>query len=220
MSKLNTIRFFPHLTILATVIYFLSASIWATSTDFESKLNAVQSMQADFKQVVYDDRNKAVQSSLGSMSFVRPGKFRWQVKKPIPQLIIANGTTLWIYDPDLQQVVVQTLQKAVGETPALLLSHVSTTIEKDFFVTASPPTTDGVRWFELKPRKKESMFALMRLGFKQNQIQAMQLQDQLGHITKIQFSHAAVNHPIPDSTFTFKAPSGVDVIDETRKKPS
>ncbi len=64
-----------------------------------------------------------MQRSYGKMALERPGKFRWEVTKPIPQLIIANEAKLWIYDPDLEQVTIRRLKVTSGETPALLLSH-------------------------------------------------------------------------------------------------
>lgn len=201
------------------ILLTLSNTPYAQSaTDFASLLNAVKTMQADFKQIIYDERDKAVQTAFGSMAFERPGKFRWHAKKPIPQLIIANGNKLWIYDPDLQQVMIRSLQKAAGETPALLLSHVSASIDRDFAITEMPEKQSGWRWFQLKPRKKESMFEAIHMGFVSNQIREMQLRDQLGHVTKIQFTHAKINQVLPLSTFEFNHPSNVDVIDETRKK--
>lgn len=204
--------------LIVTVLFSSPFAYSESATDFASLLNAVQTMQADFKQTVYDHRDKAIQTSFGTMAFVRPGKFRWQARRPIPQLIIANGSKLWIYDPDLQQVIIRSLQKAAGATPALLLSHVSVSLDNDFAITEIPQKQAGWRWFQLKPRKKESMFETVQMGFVNNQIHEMQLQDQLGHTTKIQFSHAKINQTIAPNSFEFKNPPHVDVIDETRKK--
>ncbi len=68
------------------------------------------------------------------MALQRPGKFRWEVVKPNAQLIIANGSRLWIYDPDLEQVIIRAFKHATGQTPALLLSDDNATLSKDFNV--------------------------------------------------------------------------------------
>src|SRR6516162_4318453 len=90
------------------------------SADLSNQLNAIKTLRANFAQTVYDNKGKAVQRSYGHIALQRPGKFRWEVIKPIPQLIIANSQRLWIYDPDLQQVMIRSLHVAAGETPALL----------------------------------------------------------------------------------------------------
>lgn len=96
-----------------------------SSTELSDLLKSVQGMKANFTQTLYDGRGKAKQTSYGNMAMQRPGKFRWEVTKPMPQLIIANQTTLWIFDPDLEQVTIRSLSKASGETPAFLLSDSS-----------------------------------------------------------------------------------------------
>jgi outer membrane lipoprotein carrier protein len=66
-----------------------------------------QTMEADFSQTVKDKTHHNIQQTQGHMALVRPGKFRWEVKSPNQQLIVANGKRLWIYDPDLEQPFMQ-----------------------------------------------------------------------------------------------------------------
>ena len=63
------------------------------SSDLASLLNNIHSMRATFIQTTYDNYNKPIQKSYGRMALQRPGKFRWEVTKPIPQIIIANAKT-------------------------------------------------------------------------------------------------------------------------------
>lgn len=188
------------------------------STDLGGLLNSLQSMKANFTQTVYNNRGKATQKSFGQMAMQRPGKFRWDVKKPIPQLIIANQSKLWIYDHDLAQVTVRSLQKATGDSPAVLLSHDTSTLEKNYVVKTIDRDTSEWRWFSLTPKKRENMFTSIQMGFTNNQVKEMRLQDNLGHNTVIQFQNAQINPSLSASLFTFKPNAKVDVIDETRKK--
>jgi outer membrane lipoprotein carrier protein len=196
---------------------FTATHAASTSSDLAGLLNAIRSMKADFTQTIYDNRGKAIQRSYGKMAMQRPGKFRWNVTKPIPQLIIANGSKLWIYDPDLQQVTIRSLKKEVGETPALLLSNVDTTVDQDFQVTEQSKTTPGWRWFSLVPKHPDSMFAAVEMGFQNNRIQEMKLKDNLGHTTRIQYQQPEYNISLAPSLFSFSPPKNVDVINETRK---
>lgn len=194
------------------------SSVFATPAgDVTALLNQTHTMQANFKQVTYDNHQKAIQSATGRMALSRPGKFRWEVLKPVPQLIIANQNKLWIYDPDLQQVTIRALQQAAGESPALLLSHVDNTLENDYTVIELPQNA-GVRWFSLKAKQKENMFGDVELGFSQANLQQMRLKDNLGHTTTVDFKQITANANLPTSLFMFKTPAGVDVIDETKKR--
>lgn len=187
-------------------------------SELTTLLNNVQSMKANFTQTIYDNKNKAVQKSYGVMSMQRPGKFRWDVKKPIPQLIIANQSKLWIYDADLMQVTIRSLKKAAGETPALLLSDVNGSLQKDFTVTPIAAKTPNSKWFNLVPKKADNSFSAVKLVFVNNEIVQMDLTDQMGHTTKIEYKNIQTNVPLAANLFTFKPGANVDVIDETRKK--
>ena len=203
--------------ILAIFFIILSNfAIAAPSDDLANLLNSTRTMRANFTQTVIDNRNKPVQKSYGTMALSRPGKFRWDVKKPIPQLIVANQPRLWIYDSDLDQVTIRTLNVAAGQTPALLLSQVNTVIDKDFAVKQLSNAQNQIT-YELIPRNNDASFGSIRLIFNSGKISAMYLQDHLGNTTKIEFSEIEANINIPANTFTFKIPANVDVIDETKK---
>ena len=174
-------------------------------------------MRADFSQTIYDNRGKVMQHSYGHMALQRPDKFRWQVTKPIAQLIIANQSRLWIYDPDLEQVTIRSLGKTAGETPALLLSHVNTALDNDFTVNQMQNPAPGWRWFTLIPKSGDSMFASVQMGFMNGQIHEMHLKDHLGHLTVVEYQHIQMNSDLSSSLFTFTPPKNVDVINETRK---
>jgi len=192
----------------------------AAVNDFATLLNSIQTMRADFTQTVFNNRGKAIQQSHGRMAMQRPGRFRWDVIKPIPQLVVANQSRLWIYDADLEQVTIRSIKQAAGETPALLLSHVNTNtaLGKDFAVTFENKNQSNWRWFKLVPKKPDSMFAVIEMGFLNGQIHEMRLQDHLGHTTTIQFNHAEINISLPASLFVFKPTANVDVIDETKSR--
>lgn len=180
-------------------------------------LNGVTSMKADFTQTIFDNHNQPVQQSFGTLALSRPGKFRWDVKKPMPQLIIANQSRLWIYDPDLEQVTIRTFKAAANDTPALLLSHPDATLDQDYVVKVIQRKPSTLQWFSLKSRHSDNLFEEVQLGFAASQINQMRLVDHLGHTTQIEFTHIQTNLSLSPALFVFKAPNPqVDVIDETK----
>lgn len=206
---------------LIVLIFFLfqTVTVYAESAtnSLIMLLGVMQSMQADFTQKITDGRGKVLQQANGSMWLKRPGKFRWDVTRPLRQLIIANDTRLWVYDPDLQQVTIRSITREIGSTPALLLSDPNHALESNFNVSYASFDTK-TQWFLLKPKDRNSMFAYIKLGFdKQFFIRGMVLQDNLGHVTSIRFNNVVVNAPVSTTLFNFRPPAKVDVIDETRK---
>ena len=73
-------------------------------------------------QTVTDKNGRLVQQASGEFAIARPGKFRWSVDKPYQQLLVGDGERVWIYDPDLNQVVKRRNDQALGSTPAALLA--------------------------------------------------------------------------------------------------
>jgi outer membrane lipoprotein carrier protein len=183
----------------------------SASDSLTALLKNMHSMQADFTQNIVDKRGKIIQKSTGHMDLQRPNQFRWDVQSPMKQLIITNGKRIWIYDPDLEQVTIRKLVKAAGETPAMLLSDENITLTNDFTVKQLTNSS-----FLLIPKDQGSIISSLKLGFNNQQIHEMQLEDHLGHLTKIEFGHVVLNKPESTSLFNFKPPAHIDIIDETK----
>ena len=176
-------------------------------------LQDVKTLKADFTQVVLDTNQKQVKQSSGTLSIKRPNRFRWDYAKPNSQVIVADGTRLWLYDVDLQQVTVKPLNDTLAASPAVLLSG-SNDVEKSFTV-ADLGEKDGLAWVGLTPKVKDSDFESVKLGFKGDDVAVMELKDNLGNTTRISFDHVERNAAVSDDTFQFTPPKGADVIGDT-----
>jgi outer membrane lipoprotein carrier protein len=178
-------------------------------------LQSVSSLQAQFSQQSYDAKGKALQVLGGEMKVKRPGYFRWETLTPSKQLIVANGSVVWIYDPELEQATQQKLDKQVGNTPALLLSGDSKQLDAAFSVHEDAGNA-GDAVFTLKPKDKDALFETMRISFHGKELTAMSLQDNLGQKTEIHFDKVKLNPTLASDIFEFHPPKGTDVINETK----
>ena len=107
---------------LASLALLLAATAYAEPVaDLQKALSNAKALSGDFTQTVVN-RNGKTQTSAGTFAILRPGKFRWNYKKPYEQLIIGDGKQVWLYDPDLQQVTVRDVSQALEASPAALLS--------------------------------------------------------------------------------------------------
>jgi outer membrane lipoprotein carrier protein len=175
-------------------------------------LNQTQTVKARFAQMVLDKNLKPLQQVQGVMQFSRPGKFRWDYLKPYEQTIVGDGTRLWIYDKDLNQVTVRKLDRALGASPAALLSG-SNDLERDYTLT-NTGVEKGLDWLEAVPKSRDSVFERVRMGFGKSGLEAMELRDQFGQITVITFADVERNPRLAAEVFRFTPPKGADVISE------
>ena len=140
------------------------------------QLGRQANIEADFVQYVLDASGSRLQETHGHMVLAQPNQFWWQTADPFAQLLVSNGKRLWIYDEDLEQVTVQTLDQRTTSTPALLLSGNSTNIEAEFDVIMKRGDS-GLVFYRLTPKDPESLYETLRLKFKNNQLLEMQLED-------------------------------------------
>ncbi|MEO8006533.1 MAG: outer membrane lipoprotein chaperone LolA [Betaproteobacteria bacterium] len=199
---------------VAGVVLTLFASV-ASAGSIE-KLHAfieqTRSAKAAFTQVVVDSNGVAQQQASGTVQFQRPGKFRWTYDKPYEQLIVGDGEKLWIYDKELNQVTRRNLDKAIGSSPAALLSGADD-VDKYFSLNAL-----GIKkkfdWLEVKPYDQESLFEKVRMGFNGSMLEIMELYDHFGQKTTITFANMQRNPKSSPDLYTFTPPKGADVVTE------
>jgi len=169
-------------------------------------------MRANFVQVVTDSQGEAIQEVEGTMQLQRPNKFRWDYNKPYEQQIISDGKEVFLYDTDLEQVTVRSLNQSLGSSPASLLAG-GTEVEQSFDLK-DMDAKDGLSWVEALPKGEDSGYERILLGFKGNDLRKMTLFDSFKNTTSIAFSAVERNPKLEVADFLFKTPEGVDVIGE------
>lgn len=175
-------------------------------------LNKAQTITGRFSQLTLDGSGTQLQETSGELALKRPGLFRWHTDEPMEQLLVSNGEKVWLYDPDLQQVTIQTLDQRLTHTPALLLSGDVSKISENFEITHKEG--GDVVDFILKPKAKDTLFDTLRLSFRNGVINDMQLIDSVGQRTNILFLGVKMNQKLDAAQFDFKIPEGADVIQE------
>ncbi len=175
-------------------------------------LNQAQTITARFSQLTLDGSGTQLQETAGQLALKRPGLFRWHTDEPMEQLLVSNGEKVWLYDPDLEQVTIQTLDQRLTHTPALLLSGDVSKISENFEI--SHKEGGNVIDFILKPKSKDSLFDSLRLSFRDSVLNDMQLIDSIGQRTNILFLSVKMNEALDDKQFSFDIPEGADVIQE------
>lgn len=177
------------------------------------RLAALNTMSAQFSQLTLDANGAHMQEAQGEMAVARGNRFYWKVTKPDEQLIVANGKTVWIYDIDLEQVVIKPLETQLTDTPALLFSGNLTQI-KEAFTVSELEQDENLARFLLEPKDTQALFNQLEITFLRNLPSSMRLEDSLGQKTLIDFSQVKINPTLDEQLFQFTPPDDVDVIEQ------
>jgi len=206
------------------IVSVLAAGIpvaWADGLNsLENFVRTTGTGQAAFTQEVTapakDGQEARRKLSSGLFAFERPARFKFVYEKPFAQTIVADGKTLWLYDPDLNQVTQRAQDAALGATPAALLAAAPDmeALRAHFTLTALPNEA-GLQWVQAIPKQGEGQIQSVRMGFDGQQIlAALEIVDSFGQRSMLRFTglQASLNLPLPADTFTFTPPAGADVM--------
>ena len=170
-------------------------------------LEPIVSLSAQFEQHMVDANGVELQQSNGLFQVAKPNSLRWIVEQPMPQQVISDGNSLWVYDPDLEQVMVQPFTGDIQSAPAMLFSGDLQALDSAYLVEQLSAGS-----FLLTEEQGTSLFSSVQIDFDNLLPTFIALTDNLGQVTRISFSELEYNPPLGADLFVFEIPLGVDVI--------
>lgn len=208
----------PLLNALTTAGLLLAASLPAAAQDsdpgalarVQRYLDGVETLRADFSQEIVDREGAIREQAEGILYLQKPGRFRWDYRAPYEQQLVSDGTQVWLYDVELEQVTVREVGESLSTTPAMLLSGRGKVADR--FLVAKGLPASGLDWIVLTPKREEADFRVVRLGFRGGELEHLELEDRLGQTARIRFSQIERNPRLAPELFAFEPPAGVDVV--------
>jgi len=198
--------------ILAVAAVFGHAHAGARA-QLEAFTRGLSGLDGQFSQEVFDEAGRRRETAEGRVALSAPRLLRWETITPYPQLIVADGTTVWVYDPDLQQAT-RRPQGAAAEADGPLLALTDPArLEREYRIEEAA-ARDGLEWLLISPGDPagESGFQQAMLGFDHSGLVQMEIVDMLGQRTRMNFSQWQRNPTFAADTFRFVVPEGVDVV--------
>lgn len=178
--------------------------------DLNTFTKGLKGLDGHFTQQVFGTNGKQKEQSSGRVAVSAPRLFRWEYTKPYPQLIVADGSTVWVHDPDLQQVSKRPQGAEEANSPLAILLDPSK-LDRDF-VVKDAGADNGIEWLQLTPRNTDAAFKSAKLGFNDSGLAQMEYVDALGQRTRITFDDWKRNPSFAKGTFVYVPAKGVDVI--------
>ena len=181
-------------------------------TQLEHFSEGLETLHALFEQQVISSDGAVADGSAGQVWLRRPRLFRWEYGGDFPEVVVADGKNIWIYDEMLEQVTVKNQTHSALNSPLTLLTDLGQLDEQ--FEVREVGDVDGLQLLELRSRNTESEFERILLGLRDNSLQMMVMEDAFGLRTEVQFLEVRRNPELDSGLFTFQPPESADVIGE------
>jgi outer membrane lipoprotein carrier protein len=176
-------------------------------------LQSTRSARGSFTQRTQRGSGAAASTLSGVFAFQRPGRLRWEVRKPYEQLLVADGEKLYFLDRDLNQVTVRRLTDVGTASPAALLFGGGAELERSFELREDG-SRDGLDWIAATPRSREAGFDRILVGLRAGLPDTMEVRDAFGRSSVFVFSGLERNPRLDAELFRFTVPRGADVVEQ------
>ena len=199
--------------ILILALMFPALAMAAPLDQLLERLAKLDNLSGQFEQTMMDRDGSRLQEASGELVVARGNRFYWHTELPFEELAVSNGETVWVYDVDLEQVVVRPLTRDLTQTPALLFGGDPGEVGDAFVVEEQGRHGEQVT-FRLFPKDSDPLFEELDVTFDGNIPRSMRLRDALGQKTVIDFLQVQVNDELDLSRFQFQPPADADVIEQ------
>ena len=212
----------PDMTPISSRLAALAAAVLLASSgpaagqqdpvaELDVLLGGISTLSADVSQLILESGGGLLEESTIAMRLRKPGGFYWETLDPFPELIVTDGETLWNYQPDLEQVVIEDWDRSQAELAAQLLNGETGGLADEYRVTLV--TAPELHRFELLPLAPDSPYALIAIEFVGEELDIIRLDNRNGQQTVWRFLNLERNGPLEDSLFVFTPPPGIEIVD-------
>ena len=177
--------------------------------------DGLETLYALFDQQVIGGDGVVRDGSAGQVWLRKPQLFRWEYGGDFPELLVADGQNIWIYDETLEQVTVKSQSLTADNSPLTLLTDLGQL--DDQFEVREVGEADGLQLLELRSRNPDSEFERILLGLRDDSLRLLVMEDAFGLRTEVRFEQIQRNPPLDSSLFTFEPPESADVIGEIQR---
>ncbi|MBI5236713.1 MAG: outer membrane lipoprotein chaperone LolA [Deltaproteobacteria bacterium] len=179
----------------------------------QARYEKISTVTAVFTQEV-STQTGGVLKSEGEFFFKKPGRMKWLYTMPEKDVVVSNGKTLWVFQPDLNQVIEKPMEAGAG---ALVISFLSGLgeLKDEFDITLAAVNDDAKNHvLNLEPKKTHPGIKRMTMELDKKTLIVVKtvVQDHLGNTTAITFSGIKTDIPLKDSFFEYKPPKGAAVV--------
>ena len=150
----------------------------------------------------------------GTLLLSKPGRMRWDYSSPAGKIFLLDGKYAWFYakgDAQVQRIPAKELDD-LRSPLRFLLGHTQLEKEMDSLTLAS--AADGSYTLTGQPKGQEKRVTRLTLAVTvSGAINAIEIEEPDGALTRFAFTGEQANPAIPEETFHFVQPPGIPVVD-------
>ncbi len=163
-----------------------SPSIGEITRSIQARYENILTFCADFTQDTFQRALDETETVTGRVYFEKPGKMRWDYDNK--EKVIGDGEFIWLYQPELGQVIESTVEESTPNLAMDFLSGVGN-LSKDFHVKSAPGPGGGLYRLELTPKKAMSNVKTLFIDVnKEYLLVSTIVMDPFGNETTVTFS--------------------------------
>jgi len=185
-------------------------------SEIQKKYENVNDLEAGCIQETFNNTVGKKFRFKGKLYIKKPDKLRMEIEDPEEQLIVTNGSILWIYIPENNQVVKEKLDINNKSKTALMILAGMAKLDRDFKIYKK--SDDNKKYFlGLFPKDSKSSVKKMELEIdkKGYNVEKVIVEDSFDNWTSYELLNVRINKGISDSKFDFKIPEGVEVVESS-----
>lgn len=208
-------RFFAAQLLVLFGLVCAHAAEVSPANALSANLAEMMSLSADVEQLIIEADGGVLEESRIRMLLKRPDGFSWEMLEPFPELLVTNGISLWNYQPDLDQVVIEPWNRDESELAAQLLGGETDALADEYEIAVLTSESRDIAEFVLTPRESANINRRVSLSFASNRLDSIVIEARNGQRTVWRFVNVVLNPEIPDEAFEFKVPEGIEVIENS-----
>lgn len=179
----------------------------------QRRYSGVRDFTADF---VHDSQGgllRKKQTESGVVQVKKPGKMRWDYRKPEPKVFVSDGRRIYLHVPSDNQVIVSPVPSEDQATTAVLFLAGKGDLTRDFTVTFTEGGSSDTYALRLQPKLPERDYDWLQIVVDRRtlQIRSLGAAESQGGRSTFHFSNFKENVGLSDKVFEFKIPRGADV---------
>jgi len=209
----QTLFLFALLSVCVGTVTAQSATSNSALDRLDVLLGDIETLAADVVQLIVESDGGVLEESEIQMQLKKPDGFYWETLTPYPELIVTDGSTLWNYQPDLEQVVIEDWDSSRSELAAQLLSGNIESLAGDYTIDSVTVLESEHQEFELTPRAADNVYQLISINFMGGELESIYLHSKNGQQTVWRFENVIRNRAIADAQFQFVPPENIEIIE-------
>ena len=199
-------------SVVCDTVAEMKANVSCVVEKIQATYRSMKTITADFTQTYTYAVYQRTQTSKGKVFLKSPGRMRWDYKSPTPKVFVADGTTLWVYEPTKNQAYKRPLTDSQLPVAIRFLMGEGNLLKE--FVPVFESADNAQITVRLTPREATNKYKQLTLVIDRSShmVRETTITDPVNNTNRVQFANAVLNRQLPDSGFKFVPPEGVNIL--------